>query len=86
MDQCELFSTEMCQSNNYRITNFQFFSYLSKLFQNFPPQRVVHPLVSIVRRGKTLSLCGVNSFIFFVLFLVEGSANLFGTYKYNITR
>ena len=32
-------------------------------------------IIFIVKRGKTLSLCGVNSFIFFVLFLVEGSAN-----------
>ena len=31
--------------------------------------------ICIVKRGKTLSLCGVNSFIFFVFFLVEGSAN-----------
>ena len=31
--------------------------------------------IFIVKRGKTLSLCDVNSFIFFVFFLVEGSAN-----------
>ena len=31
--------------------------------------------ICIVKRGKTLSFYGVNSFIFFVFFLVEGSAN-----------
>ena len=30
---------------------------------------------NIVKWDKTLSLCGVNSFNFFVFFLVEGSAN-----------
>ena len=31
--------------------------------------------ICIVKWGKTLSLCGVNSFIFFVFLLVEGSVN-----------